>query len=202
MSAGHLRREVDVERVRTLAAASGGRIGIVSLPIDGSPRFVLDLDYATAGTLRYPMERQPRSRIAIDLSPRHPFMPPTATVLTPIFHPNVFASGLVCLGAKWLPSEGMDLFVRRIARLLAFDPLLLNLRSAANGAALHWYGLVSRQHPDAFPTDPAALALGEAAAPERVIRACPDCGAKLRLPVGGRGLVDCPRCHRDFEMQT
>lgn len=194
------RREADIERVRALAAASAGRLGIVALPAPGSPRFVLDLDYATAGSRRYPAEKQPRSRVAIELAARHPFEPPVARVLTPIFHPNVFASGIVCQGTKWLPSEGMDLFVRRIVRLLAFDPLLTNTSSAANGAAAQWYAAQARAHPHAFPTDRAALALGET--PERVVRTCPQCGRQLRLPVGRRGSVQCPLCQRAFETET
>ncbi len=194
------RREADIERVRALAASSGGRLGIVALPVPGNPRFVLDLDYATAGSRRYPAEKQPRSRVSIELAARHPFEPPVARVLTPIFHPNVFASGIVCQGTKWLPSEGMDLFVRRIVRLLAFDPLLTNASSAANGVAAQWYAAQSRAHPHAFPTDRAALALGET--PERVMRTCPGCGRQLRLPARRRGSVKCPLCQRAFEAET
>jgi hypothetical protein len=209
MASGQLRREADIERVRALAAGSGGRVGIVALPGAGQPRFVLDLDYATAGSPRYPDERQPRSRVAIELSARHPFLPPTATVLTPIHHPNVFPSGVVCLGAKWLASEGMDLFVARIARLLAFDPLLVNEQSVAHSAALLWYRAARWRHPQAFPTDAAALALGvppderaAAPAPDRVLRTCPGCGTALRLLAGRSGSVTCPRCAVEFEVQT
>jgi hypothetical protein len=210
------RRDVDVEHVRALAARSDGRIGIVTLPVAGRPRFVLDLGYATVGSNRYPAVRQPSSRVAIDLAPRHPFQPPVTTVLTPIFHPHVFSSGIVCIGAKWLPSEGMDLFVHRVVRLLAFDPLLMNPYSIADGAAHAWYQSALRRHPDAFPTDAAALALvveastpGDrapraAAAPpdERVIRHCPHCRAALRLPAGRSGAVRCPACGRDFRTNT
>jgi hypothetical protein len=203
MSGGTLRREADIERVRALAAGSAGRIGIVALPLPGVPRFVLDLEYATAGSSAYPGVRQPRSRVAIDLAPRHPFQPPSATVLTPVFHPNVYPSGLVCLGAKWLPSEGMDLFVRRLVRLLAFDPLLLNVHSFANSVALHWYVDARRRYPQDFPTDAAAMALGEqAAASQRVVRVCPHCTTQLRLPAGKRGSVRCPRCRREFDAET
>jgi hypothetical protein len=203
MSGGALRREADIERVRALAAASASRIAIVSLPSPGVPRFVLDLEYATAGTNAYPAVRQPRSRLAIDLAPRYPFQPPSASVLTPVFHPNVYPSGLVCLGAKWLPSEGMDLFVRRVVRLLAFDPLLVNVHSFANSAALHWYLDARHRHPRDFPTDAAAVALGEhAAASQRVVLACPHCTAQLRLPAGKRGTVRCPRCRREFDAET
>ncbi len=196
------RREADIERVRALAQRSGGRIGLITTPTPGSARFIVELDYVTSGSSRYPQERQARSRIAIDLAARHPFEAPMARVLTPIFHPNVFPSGLVCLGSKWIPSEGMDLFVSRIARLLAYDPLLVNVHSAAHGAALHWYLAAARLHPQAFPTDAAAIALGQTAQPERVVRACPHCGAQLRLPTGRSGEVQCPRCAKAFETTT
>ena len=210
------RRDVDIERVRVLAAASGGRVGIVALPVAGRPRFVLDLGYATVGSHDYPRSRQPSSRVAIDLAPRHPFQPPVTTVLTPVFHPHVFDSGVVCIGSKWLPSEGMDLFVLRIVRLLAFDPLLMNPYSIANAAANAWYQAALKRHPAAFPTDPAALALaaaestdgapaaGEAPPPstERVVRHCPHCRAGLRLPAGRSGTVRCPGCGQDFRTNT
>jgi hypothetical protein len=215
MAAGS-RRDVDIDRVRALAVASAGRIGIVTLPVAGRPRFVLDLGYVTVGSHRYPAERQPSSRVAIDLAPRHPFQPPVTTVLTPIFHPHVFSSGVVCIGSKWLPSEGMDLFVHRVVRLLAFDPLLMNPYSIADGAANAWYQAALHRHPEAFPTDPAALALtvderagvgsGPRATPskaaERVIRHCPHCRAGLRLPAGRSGAVRCPACGRDFQTNT
>jgi len=215
MAAGN-RRDVDIERVRTLAVASGGRIGIVTLPVAGRPRFVLDLGYTTVGSNRYPATRQASSRIAIDLAPRHPFQPPVTTVLTPVFHPHVFSSGIVCIGSKWLPSEGMDLFVHRVVRLLAFDPLLMNPYSIADGAANAWYQAALRRHPEAFPTDADALALvveeavrgdnarGNARVEpaERVIRHCPHCRAGLRLPAGRSGSVRCPECGRDFQTNT
>jgi len=212
MAAGS-RRDVDIERLRALAATSGGRIGIVTLPVAGRPRFVLDLGYVTVGSHRYPVERQPMSRVAIDLAPRHPFQPPVTTVLTPIFHPHVFSSGIVCIGSKWLPSEGMDFFVHRVVRLLAFDPLLMNPYSIADGAANAWYQAALRRHPEAFPTDVAALALAvdegggsgwgaRATAAERVIRHCPHCRAGLRLPAGRSGTVRCPACAGDFQTNT
>jgi hypothetical protein len=215
MAAGS-RRDVDIERLRALAATSGGRIGIVTLPVAGRPRFVLDLGYATVGSHRYPTERQPSSRVVIDLAPRHPFQPPVTTVLTPIFHPHVFSSGIVCIGSKWLPSEGMDLFVHRVVRLLAFDPLLMNPHSIADGAANAWYQAALRRNPEAFPTDAAALALtvdehtdggsesrgAASAVAERVLRHCPHCRAGLRLPAGHSGTVRCPACASEFRTNT
>lgn len=200
-----MRREVDVERIRALAAESAGRVAIVGLPEPGVPRFVLDLAVTTAGSSAYPRELRTHTRLAIELAARHPFAPPLASVLTPIFHPHVFASGLVCIGAKWLPSEGMDLFVKRIVRLFAFDPLLMNPQSIANGAAQAWYVRASLAHPAAFPSDPGAIAMASGAKPDddvRVVRRCPRCATGLRLPPGRAGHVRCPRCGHEFETSS
>jgi hypothetical protein len=212
-----VRHETDIERVRALARASDGRIGVLALPMAGRPRFALELGYATAGSSAYPRERQASSRVTIDLAPRHPFQPPLTTVLTPIFHPHVFTSGVVCIGARWLPGEGMDHFVQRLVRLLCFDPLLMNPHSIANPAAQAWYVQSLARHPWAFPSDlaavaavagvDAAMARHEPAAPDpsatpRVVRHCPRCDAALRLPAGRSGTVGCPRCGEDFEVKT
>ncbi|MCX7891597.1 MAG: hypothetical protein N2544_04400 [Burkholderiales bacterium] len=199
----------DTESLRGLAIASGGKIALLGVPAPGTPRFVVELGYATAGSAAYPARRQERTRIVIDLPARYPFEPPRATVTTPILHPNVFLSGLVCLGAKWLPSEGMDLFVQRLARLVTFDPLLVNVHSAANREALAWYLAARARHPEAFPTDrvdvggpaqgPARVQWREA---DRAVVACPGCGGKLRLPAGRRGTVRCPKCANEFEAAT
>ena len=168
------------------------------------------------GLAAYTRERQASSRIAIDLAPRHPFQPPLTTVLTPIFHPHVFSSGVVCIGARWLPGEGMDLFVQRVVRLLAFDPLLMNPHSIANAAANIWYRQRVAQASAGVPDRAAALALASkrrrrigdnpAGTRRRHPRTrdppVPRCHAALRLPTGRSGTVRCPRCGRDFEAGT
>jgi hypothetical protein len=209
-----VRLAADVDRLRALAAASRGRIALVVLPAPGAPRFVLELAFVTAGSSAYPADRRTTTRLVIDLPARYPFLPPAATITTPIFHPNVYPSGLVCLGTKWLPSEGMDLFVRRIAQLVTFDPLIVNAQSAANPGALHWYVQALRKFPQAFPTDRVEIETpyahdpqirwkeSTAASAARVICQCPHCGASLRLPTGRRGTVRCPKCTRAFEADT
>lgn len=206
-----VRRAADLARLRALAQTSAGKISVLQ---DSRPdRYIVELRYLTAGSRDYPRVKQPASRVVIDLGARYPFQPPAASVVTPIFHPNVFSSGLVCLGAKWLPSEGMDLFVQRIARLLTFDPLLLNLQSAANGEAMHWYRRTAQAHPAAFPSDRVELDVADgpnprvqwtsaAPAPDRVLVPCPHCAATLRLPAGKRGTVHCPKCAREFDAAT
>ena len=134
-----IRLQSDLERLQALATTSGGRIALHSGPTAASPYAIVELRYATAGSDRYPLERREQTRISIALPARYPFQPPLASVQTPIWHPNVFASGTICLGTRWSPTEGLDLFVQRLARLLTFDPLLVNTASAANREAAAWY---------------------------------------------------------------
>ena len=171
--------------------------------------------YATAGTDRYPAERRDQIRIELSLPARYPFQPPLAAVQTPVWHPNVFVSGTICLGTKWSPSEGLDLFVQRLARLLTFDPLLVNTASAANREAAAWYETARRRFPQAFPTDFPGFATAatrgagsrvrwqEASNEDgRVPFPCPGCARILRLPSGRTGRVRCPRCGASFEART
>jgi ubiquitin-protein ligase/DNA-directed RNA polymerase subunit RPC12/RpoP len=210
-----LRLQSDLERLQALATSSGGRIAVHSGPSAASPFAIVELRYATAGSDRYPLERREQTRISIALPARYPFQPPLATVQTPIWHPNVFTSGTICLGTRWSPTEGLDLFVQRLARLLTFDPLLVNIASAANREAAAWYERARRQHPHAFPSDrPAFEATSarraggrvrwqEAPADDgRVQYRCPDCARMLRLPSGRAGHVRCPGCGTRFEART
>jgi len=210
-----IRLEADDARLRALAEASGGMISLVSGPARALPQVELELRYATARSERYPLDVARQTRLRIALPSRYPFVPPVATVLTPVWHPNVFPAGVVCLGTRWLPSEGLDLFVQRLARLLTFDSLLVNTGSPANRTAAEWYERTRRQRPDAFPSDrprfgataPRAGRSGvgwrEAVpADDRVTRRCPSCGRALRLPAGRSGRVRCPGCTITFEAST
>lgn len=210
-----IRLQADLQRLRALAAASGEMIMLPGRPTTASGQLDLELRYATARSERYPADVTRQTRVRIALSSRYPFAPPTATVLTPIWHPNVFAAGVICLGTRWLPSEGLDLFVQRIARLLTFDSLLVNTQSAANRAAAEWYERTRRLHPQAFPSDRAVFEAAAAdsrsprmgwrdtpAGDDRVTRACPACARTLRLPAGRRGRVRCPGCGTAFEAVT
>jgi ubiquitin-protein ligase len=80
------------------------------------------------------------------------------SIKTPIIHPNVYTSGVVCLGTKWLPTQGLDLLVGRLAQIVTFDPNVLNGQSPANRDALSWYESQRRRHPKDFPTASATLA--------------------------------------------
>jgi len=210
-----IRLEADLERLRSLAATSGDRIVLLRAPTPALPQVDLELRYAIARSERYPVDVTRQTRLRIALPARYPFQAPTATVLTPIWHPNVFPAGVICLGTRWLASEGLDLFVQRLARLLTFDSLLVNTQSPANRVAADWYACALRQQPDAFPSDHPHFgeprrdtARGRVgwretlAADSRVERSCPNCNRRLRLPAGRRGRVRCPGCGTTFETET
>ena len=209
-----LRLSSDTDRLRALAAASDGHITLESTPTPAAPSALLRLHYPTAGNQRYPAERQREIRLKITLPERYPFHPPAAAVLSAIYHPNVYPSGVVCLGTKWLPSEGLDLFVQRLARLLTFDPLLVNTASPANREAAAWYDRARRRSRQAFPSAQPDFERSSASRRSRVswknlddpggrvLRACPACARKLRLPAGRSGTVRCPGCHHRFEVSS
>lgn len=197
MDAFSLRLASDRARLDELEARSHGKVRVLRVPSASHPTLELELAYRTADSAAYPSRSRNSTRLVIDFPGRYPFVTPTARITTPILHPNVWETGVVCLGAKWIASEGIDLFVLRIARLVSFDPLLVNEQSAANRQALVWYQRARRDHPGAFPSD----TVHWLDAPARVVE-CPRCAGKLRLPGGRRGTVVCPRCQNEFEART
>ena len=196
MSAHQLRRAADLERLRALETASHGRLKLLAAdPVPGRP-IRLEMRCRTAADGRYPTHAVVGLTLRIDLPARYPFERPVVTIESPIFHPNVFASGLVCQGERWLPAEGLDLLVKRMIRLATFDPAHVNPASPANRAAAVWYLAQVSRTPEAFPTDRVEWDA------ERVVRPCPACGKSLRLPAGRRGMVTCPACRSAVEVQT
>ena len=206
MTAHALRREADLARLRELATQSGGRIELLETPSRAGRPIRLALRCRTAASEAYPQAPQDGVTLRIDLPSRYPFERPVLTVESRIFHPNVFASGVVCQGEKWLPGEGLDLVVKRIIRLVTFDPSHVNPASAANRAAAAWYLQQRSRTPQAFPTDRVEFATsgrpprrthrrGWCAAVRPAARAC-------GFPPARRGIVACPACRHDFEVST
>jgi len=205
MTAHALRREADLARLRELALESGGRIELLETPSRAGRPFRLAIRCRTAASERYPQASQDGVTLRIDLPSRYPFERPVLTVESRIFHPNVFASGVVCQGDKWLPGEGLDLLVKRFIRLATFDPAHVNPASAANRGAAVWYLQQRKRTPEAFPTDQVLFAPAAKAASAngtRVVRHCPACGKGLRLPAGRSGVVACPACRHEFDVST
>ncbi len=210
MSAIEARRQADLAALGRLAQASRGELVVRGRPVAAQSRIELELRLPLAAGPGYPQQRRTVTPLVIDLPARYPFEPPVVRLPDGALpHPNVFESGVVCIGSRWRASEGLDLFVRRVARLLCFDPLLVNLQSLANPSAAGWYRAALRRHPEAFPSARIDWPIeGEAATPpassqvDRVLRPCPSCGARLRLPAARSGTVECPRCRHAFDTRT
>ena len=217
MSAAAERRGQDLAKLETLAQQSSGRIKVLSKKGQPLREVVVELAYRTAPSTGYPGRVQDHTRVKIELSDRYPFQEPTAVIITPILHPNVFTSGRICLGQRWLPTENLALLVRRIALIITFDPTVLNEVSPANAHALSWYRSASSRHPGAFPTDRVSIAESVPTAPKRiewkevtdkappsarVEILCPQCGSRLRVPAGRQGNVKCSICASIFMVKS
>ncbi|MCL5227404.1 ubiquitin-conjugating enzyme E2 [Pseudomonas nunensis] len=202
----------DLRKIEELSKAAEGRVTIRSKSGNPINTIILELNFPTAPSTKYPQLVQKRTEVKIELLSRYPFQEPVATITTPIFHPNVYSSGRVCLGSKWLPTQGLDLLVKRIIQIITFDETILNEASPANRDALLWYRTAVRTSPNAFPTG--KLIIKEQPAgkvgwnnvssetTEKAVIICPSCKASLRVPFGKKGNVSCPKCNVTFYIET
>lgn len=153
MSARETRIEQDLKKIRTLSDRTGGKVILTETKGNPISEIYLELRYITAPSSSYPAAKQDVTKVKIALVSRYPFVEPVATITTPIYHPNVFSGGKICFGTKWLPTENLDLLVKRIIKIITFDPTILNESSPANGNALTWYKMAKSRNPSYFPTD-------------------------------------------------
>ncbi|MBC7161539.1 MAG: hypothetical protein H5U26_05445 [Immundisolibacter sp.] len=217
MSAFNARRDEDVAKLKSLEQLTGGRIRVTR--VSGIPvsRIQLRLTVRTAGDDSFPSNALQEVDATIQLGVRYPFEEPSVSISTKVFNPNVYMSGRVCLGSKWLATEYLDLLAQRLFKILAFDESIVNTSSAANGEAARWYIRARLKHPADFPTDTLPMAGAKRgpsmkwtdmsgappASPDgRVIVPCPKCQTKLRLPSGRSGSVSCPACKHSFSVNT
>jgi len=214
VNAGAERRRQDIFRLEGLAAASGGRLAVVSRRGDPPTDITIELVCRTAGSTAYPARAIDRTRARITLPARYPFQAPVVDLVPVTFHPNVYSSGLVCLGINWLPTEGLDLLVKRIAQIITFDPALINTESPANPVAAAWYLHARAQSPRAFPTDDLGFLVATAHKPKpqwrdieitseqppRKTIQCERCPQQLRVPDVPGVQVRCPRCLHTFRV--
>ena len=214
MNPGAERRREDLARLEGLATASGGRLLLVSREGDPPTDITIELACRTAGSNAYPARAVDRTRARISLPARYPFQPPAVHVMPVTFHPNVYSSGFVCLGFKWLPTEGLDLLVKRIAQIITFDPVVVNTASPANSTAARWYTEAVARSPQSFPTDSLDFLSGTAPGPKpqwRDLRVetpapscktiqCEKCSQQLRVPDVPGVQVRCPRCRHIFRV--
>jgi ubiquitin-protein ligase len=212
MSAFSERVIQDIRKIEEFSSSIGNRVKIKSK--SGSPvnKIILEINYPTAPSSSFPAQVQEKTEVKIELLNRYPFQEPLATITTPIYHPNVYGSGKICFGTKWLPTQGLDLLVKRIIQIITYDETILNEGSPANGSALSWYRTAVRKHPNAFPTDRLVIkeqpkkkmAWSNVAtnSDDRVMVSCPECGGSLRVPSGKSGNIACPKCPNKFYITT
>jgi LSD1 subclass zinc finger protein len=214
-SAFEERRQEDIKKLRELESATRGRVRVLKVVGNPANQIELLLVCKTAPGARFPEEVSDQTRVRIELPARYPFQEPSAVITTKIFHPNVYASGKICFGTKWLPTEGLDLLAKRIVKIITFDSSILNERSPANAEALQWYRAAVRRHPASFPTDSIVFGViggdktiiwKERNNPEKVteksIVSCSGCKTQLRVPSGREGIIRCPSCGQLFQARS
>jgi len=80
-------------------------------------------------------------RVRFELDAQHPDEKPSVRMLDspPVFHPNVFADGRICIGNQWSREEGLGFLVIRVAKMLLYYEIFTNPDHPANGDAARWY---------------------------------------------------------------
>jgi ubiquitin-protein ligase len=204
------RIRTDLEKLTSLQRSSGGKVAIDES--SGNPPRVITvrLNYPTAPGRDYPNRVQSETRVRIELLDRYPFIEPNVVIETPILHPNVYSSGKVCLGTKWMPTQGLDLLVRRLIQIITFDGSILNEASPANREALDWYRSAIRKYPAKFPTERVStttsekpkIKWGDTTDSGKTVVVCPGCGGSARVPAGRSLKVTCPHCKNGFSTST
>jgi ubiquitin-protein ligase len=128
----------DYEKVKHLAAESGGTLVLVSA--SGAPPVKYVIEYHCPGLVKGSggVSTRDRHQVEIHLGANYPFEKPTARMLTPVFNPHVFASNAICLGGVWSPAETLASLILRIGALLQLDPRVQDARSPANYEANTW----------------------------------------------------------------
>ncbi len=153
----------DRDRLRALADAHPEAIRVVQEV--GNPPTGYDIELRCRGVEdlgpKGPILRASHL-VRVRLPASYPIKQPTVQVLTPVRNPHIFPSQMICLGSEWSPGQSLDLFVRRIWRILVWDPAVIDPKSPADLESLAWYEAhraavpFDRIDPVAAPSAPAA----------------------------------------------
>jgi ubiquitin-protein ligase len=108
MSAFDERREQDVQKLRALAGQPRSPLTIARVAGKPTSEIDLELRLKTAPSGYYPGSTQDVTRFTVTLSARYPLVEPIVTIKTPIFHPNVYTSGRICLGCNGCRRTGLS----------------------------------------------------------------------------------------------
>ena len=147
-----LRRQEDISKIRDLQSEFPGVVSVTQTVGNPVTLVELQINLETARNGRFPMEKQVDNIVQFELPTRYPSDPPIVKVITPIWNPNIFPSGLICFGQKWIPTQNLALLVQRVMQILALEPTIINLDSPANKEAKEWYAAAIRRNASLFPT--------------------------------------------------
>jgi len=194
----------DVEKIKQLS-----QLGAAVKVITSTQTMVsLAFEYRTISDKKGTIVQ--KTNAIIDIGSKYPFQEPRVRFTTPVFHPNVYSSGQVCLGAKWMPTEGLHLLVERLIKILIFDASILNTNSPANRDALQWYHMKVSANQSFFPTDKFVKTPQEQNKPKitwNSVKGSPEihkqtkfelncniCNQKMRVPDKQNIVITCPKC--------
>jgi hypothetical protein len=93
--------------------------------------------------------------VRIHLGPHYPRAMPDLQWITPMFHPNISASGVVCLGGfgtHWAPGVTLPVIIQMLWNMIRYANV--DIRSPYNRDAVAW---IATQPPHRFPLDPRPL---------------------------------------------
>jgi len=150
LSARDARLSSDLMKIRDLVNSSAGRLRILSAK--GNPPYEYEFEYRLRSIVKLDGNNPTYGAshiVRIRLPANYPIGQPIAETLTPIFHPHVFHSNVICIGRRWMASEFLDLFVKRVGAIISFDPSYFDFKSPANQDAMDW----AKNHMHLFPTD-------------------------------------------------
>ncbi len=150
-NARDLRLQSDYAHLHELAAHSGGTLRIEETTGQPTDQYILAYRCRTIERLDHgrPVYRN-LNRVEIKLPAKYPapFDAPRVRMLTPVWHPHVYKSLVVCMG-DWKTSEYLDAFALRLGALLQFEKEFFDVRDPANEEAIDW----ARRNLLLFPTD-------------------------------------------------
>jgi ubiquitin-protein ligase len=186
------RLEADYRAIQKLAAESSIFRFQALGPIPESYRFIFH-GPGTWRTPRHTVAIRDHHEIVVELGAAYPRMMPSLNWQTPVFHPNVSSSGIVCLGGygtHWVPSLRLDelaVMLWDMIRYRNFDVL-----SPYNREAALW----ARDQVDfRLPLDDRPLrdrvsAMADAPPVEAAIGAPPIVLEKHSAPASGNGAMN------------
>lgn len=85
--------------------------------------------------------------LTIQLPADYPLKSPIFRIKPVVWNPNIYTTGTICTGSKWIPTIPLDQELLRIIKILLFYKEYINLHSSANIDAVNWY----KKHQKNFP---------------------------------------------------